>query len=40
MMINAPRADRPPYWQRIGKWVGVVTALLGAVAGFVLGLLV
>lgn len=38
-MINAPRADRPTYWQRTGDmWVvGVITALLGAVAGYLLG---
>jgi hypothetical protein len=38
-IINAPRADRPTYWQRTGDmWlVGVITALLGAIAGYLLG---
>lgn len=38
-MINAPRADRPTYWQRTRDiWVvGVITALLGAVVGYLLG---
>lgn len=38
-MINAPRADRPTYWQRTrDMWlVGVITALLGAVVGHLLG---
>jgi hypothetical protein len=39
IIINAPRAERPGYWQRTGDmWlVGVATAILGAIIGFVLG---
>jgi hypothetical protein len=39
IIINAPRADRPSYWQRTGDmWmVGVVTAIIGAIIGFILG---
>jgi len=39
VIINAPRADRPGYWKRTSDlWVvGVITALLGAFVGYLLG---
>lgn len=39
VIINAMRADRPTYWQRTRDiWqVGIATAILGAVVGYVLG---
>ena len=38
-IVNAPRAERPGYWQRTrDMWItGTVTALGGAVVGFLLG---
>jgi hypothetical protein len=38
ILINAPRASRPTYWDRTRDmwWVGIVTALLGVLIGYVL----
>lgn len=39
VIINAPQADRPTYWQRTRDiWqVGIVTTIFGVVVGYVLG---
>lgn len=39
VIINAPRATRPTYWERThDMWlVGIITALFGAAAGYMLG---
>jgi hypothetical protein len=39
LITNAPRAERPSYWQRNGDtWViGLITAVIGAVIGYFLG---
>lgn len=41
VISNAQRSSRPRYWQRTGDmWVvGVITALIGAIIGYVLGLI-
>lgn len=38
ILINAPRASRPTYWERTRDmwWVGIITALIGALIGYVL----
>jgi hypothetical protein len=38
-VINAPRAERPSYWHRTSDmWIiGIITALFGAIIGFILG---
>ncbi len=39
IIINAPRAERPTYWQRTRDmwWVGIVTSLAGVIVGYLLG---
>jgi hypothetical protein len=38
VLINAPRATRPTYWQRTRDmwWVGIVTTLIGVIVGYLL----
>jgi len=39
IITNAPRATKPSYWERTGDmWVvGVITAIVGAILGYMLG---